>query len=96
MAVAVGMTTIGVEYVFRVMLSMIRLAVDRVTRAIRRLCMPCLIASGNRVMLAEPGHNRLAGQQRQNAYGYCATEFKHCLEDGSFNSFMTTDRSTSV
>ena len=34
MAVAVGMTTISVEYVFRVMLSMIRVAVDRVIRAI--------------------------------------------------------------
>jgi hypothetical protein len=44
MAVAVGMATIGVEYVFRAGLSMIRVAVDRVIRAIRRLCMPCLIA----------------------------------------------------
>ncbi len=96
MAVAVGMTTVGVEYVFRVMLSMIRLAVDRVIGAIRRLCLPWLIASENRVMLAEPGHNRLAGQQCQNTYGYCAAKFKHCLEDGSFNSFMTRDRSTSV
>lgn len=57
MAVAVGMTTIGVEYVFRVMLSMIRVAVDRLIRAIRRLCMPCLIASENRVMLAEASHH---------------------------------------
>ena len=57
MAVAVGMTTIGVEYVFRVMLSMIRVAVDRVIRAIRRLRMPCLIAGKNRVMLAKACHH---------------------------------------
>jgi hypothetical protein len=57
MAVAVGMTTVGVEYVFRVMLSMIRLAVDRVIGAIRRLCLPWLIASENRVMLADASHH---------------------------------------
>ena len=57
MAMAVGMTTIGVEYVFRLMLSMIRVAIERVIRAIRRLCMPCLIASENRVMLAEASHH---------------------------------------
>ena len=69
MTVAVGMTTIGVEYVFRARLSMIREALDSLIGAVRRLRMPCLIASENRVMLAEPGHNRLAGQQRQNTDG---------------------------
>lgn len=83
MAVAVGVATIGVEYVFGVRLTMIRVPVDGVIRAIRRQCMPRSIASKSCIMLAEPRHNGLAGQQRQNTYGYYAAKFKHWLEDRS-------------